>query len=415
MSRERKPRVVYWQNIPSPYVVGRFNALVDRGNLDFEAWFNAEREPDRSWEVNPAEWRFRARFIPARRLLGRRLHLPLVELQQTRPDVLISLYDRPSFALGSLVARSSATRTAFRVLPNYDSWSRRSCWKELAKHVLFRAVDGAKVPGPDGAHLARTYGLPRSRIATVTQSIDVAHYGWARDIDPSLRRQKRAQLGLQGCVFMYVGRLWAGKGLDDLFAAYRSVREQAPDISLLLVGDGVDEDRYRALARDLPGIRFTGFVQPRNLPEYYALGDVMVFPTLGDPHGLVLSEALAAGLPVICTEAAGDVRSRLPDGRAGYVVPPADAATLADRMLRLATDPALRMRLAVEAPRLVDVQVHDRWASDFEAFVGHLVALVPRRTPAALLALVMGRCVLVAWARDAGSAAPYIQGRERWP
>ena len=48
MSRERKPRVVYWQNIPSPYVVGRFNALVDRGNLDFEAWFNAEREPDRS-------------------------------------------------------------------------------------------------------------------------------------------------------------------------------------------------------------------------------------------------------------------------------------------------------------------------------------------------------------------------------
>jgi glycosyltransferase involved in cell wall biosynthesis len=415
MRRERKPRVVYWQNIPSPYVVSRFNALVDRGNLDFEAWFNAEREPDRSWEVNPAEWRFRARYIPARRLFGRRLHLPLVELQQTRPDVLVSLYDRPSFALGSLAARSSAARTAFRVLPTYDSWSRRSCWKELAKHVLFRAVDGAKVPGPDGAHLARTYGLPRSRIAAVTQSIDVAHYGRARDVDPCLRRQKRAQLGLQGCVFVYVGRLWAGKGLDDLFAAYRSVREQAPDISLLLVGDGVDEDRYRALARDLPGIRFSGFVQPRNLPEYYALGDVMVFPTLGDPHGLVIAEALAAGLPVISTEAAGDVRSRLPDGRAGYVVPPADAATLAARMLRLATDPALRMQLAVEAPRLVEVQVHDRWASDFEVFVGRLVAMAPRRTPAALLARVMGRCVLAAWAGDAGSAAPYVQGRERWP
>jgi glycosyltransferase involved in cell wall biosynthesis len=216
-------------------------------------------------------------------------------------------------------------------------------------------------------------------------------------------------------VFVYVGRLWAGKGLDDLFAAYRSVREQAPDISLLLVGDGVDEDRYRALARDLPGIRFSGFVQPRNLPEYYALGDVMVFPTLGDPHGLVIAEALAAGLPVISTEAAGDVRSRLPDGRAGYVVPPADAATLAARMLRLATDPALRMQLAVEAPRLVEVQVHDRWASDFEVFVGRLVAMAPRRTPAALLARVMGRCVLAAWAGDAGSAAPYVQGRERWP
>jgi glycosyltransferase involved in cell wall biosynthesis len=395
-------------------VVDRFNALIDRGNLDFEAWFNAEREPDRSWEVNPAEWRFRARYIPARRLLGRRLHLPLVELQQTRPDVLVSLYDRLSFALGSLAAGSSAARTAFRVLPNYDSWSRRSCWKELGKHVLFRAVDGAKVSGPDGARLARKYGLPCTRIAAVTQSIDVAHYGRARDVDPSLRRQKRAQLGLHGCVFVYVGRLWAGKGLDYLFAAYRSVREHAPATSLLLVGDGVDEDRYRALARDLPGVRFSGFVQPRDLPQYYALGDVVVFPTLGDPHGLVIPEALAAGVPVICTEAAGDIRRRLPDGRAGYVVPPADAVTLADRMLRLAADPALRMRLAAEAPGLVTAQVHDRWASDFEAFVGHLLALPPRRTPAALLASVIGRCMLAAWAHDAGSAAPYVQGRDHW-
>jgi glycosyltransferase involved in cell wall biosynthesis len=394
MGLERKPRVVYWQNIPSPYVVGRFNALVDRGNLDFEAWFNAEREPDRSWEVNPAEWRFRARYIPARRLLGHSVHVPLVELQKTRPDVLVSLYDRLSFALGSLAARSSAARTAFRVLPNYDSWSRRSCWKELGKHVLFRAVDGAKVPGPDGAHLARTYGLPHTRIAAVTQSIDVAHYGRARDVDPSLRRQRRAQLGLHGCVFVYAGRLWAGKGLDYLFAAYRSVREREPNTSLLLVGDGVDEDRYRALARDLPGIRFSGFVQPRELPEYYALGDVVVFPTLGDPHGLVIPEALAAGLPVICTEAAGDIRSRLPDGQAGYVVPPADTVTLADRMLRLAADPALRMRLAAEAPHLVAAQVHERWACDFEAFVHSLLAMAPRRTPAALLAYLMGRCVL---------------------
>ena len=415
MGLERKPRVVYWQNIPSPYVVDRFNALVDRGNLDFEAWFNAEREPDRSWEVNPAEWRFRARYIPARRLLGRRLHLPLVELRQTRPDVLVSLYDRLSFALGSLAARSSAARTAFRVLPTYDSWSRRSCWKELGKHVLFRAVDGAKVPGPDGAHLACTYGLPCTRITAVTQSIDAAHYGRARDIAPSLRRQRRAQLGLRGCVFMYVGRLWAGKGLDYLFAAYRSVRERAPAISLLLVGDGVDEDRYRAMARNLPGVRFAGFVQPRDVPAYYALGDVLVFPTLGDPYGLVIAEALAAGLPVICTEAAGDIRRRLPDGRAGYVVPPADAVTLADRMLLLAADPQLRMRLAAEAPRLVTAQVHDRWASDFEAFVGHLLAMAPRRTPAALLAHVMGRYVLAAWTRDAGSAAPYVQGREQWP
>src|SRR5256885_13978224 len=113
MGPARKPRVVYWQNIPTPNVIGRFNALVDRGNLDFEAWFNAEREPDRSWEVNPAEWRFRASYIPARRLLGSRLHLPLVELRQTRPGVLVSLYARLSVGMGSMADRRSAARKAF--------------------------------------------------------------------------------------------------------------------------------------------------------------------------------------------------------------------------------------------------------------------------------------------------------------
>jgi glycosyltransferase involved in cell wall biosynthesis len=398
---------VYWQNIPSPYFVGRFNALVDRGNVDFEAWFNEEREPDRSWDVTPAEWRFRARYIPNRCLFGRRLHLPLPELQQTRPDVLVSLYDRPAFALGSLAGRCAASRTAFRVLPNYDSWSRRSWWGELGKQFLFRAVDGAKVPGPDGARLAAKYGLPCTRISAVMQSIDVAHYSRAREVDPAVRAQRRAQLGLEGCVFVYSGRLWAGKGLDYLFDAYRMVRSAEPQVSLLLLGDGVDEGRYRAIARELPGVTFAGFVQPRDVPAYYALADAMVFPTLGDPHGLVIPEAMAAGLPVICTDAAGDIRRRLPDGKAGYVVPARDAAALADRMLRLATDPALRSRLAAETCRLVADQVHDRWAADFESFVDRLLALPPRRTPVALVARGIGRGILAAGLRTAGPAACY--------
>ena len=55
------PRIVYWNNIPAPYLAGRFNALATRGNLTFEAWFNTRREPDRSWDVDHASWSFPAR------------------------------------------------------------------------------------------------------------------------------------------------------------------------------------------------------------------------------------------------------------------------------------------------------------------------------------------------------------------
>ena len=270
----RKPHVVYWQNIPSPHMVARFNALTGRGAIAFEAWFNAEREPDRSWDIDVRAWAFRARFIPERSYLGRQWRAP--------------------FALGVLGARAAASRTALRVLPNYDAWSERAWWKEAGKHVLFRAVDGALTPGPDGARLAGRYGLPVARVHRVTQSIDVDHFAAACSVGPTERARRRADLGLCGCVFLYVGRLWSGKGLDYLLDAYRLVRARCRDVSLLIVGDGVDESRYQTIARELPDVAFTGFVQPRDLPRYYALADALVFPTLGDPHGLVVKARATA-------------------------------------------------------------------------------------------------------------------------
>ena len=390
----RFPSVVYWNNIPSPYVVGRFNALAQRGNLKFEAWFNERREPDRSWDVHEEEWQFQARYITKRPVAGLRLRLPLPELRELRPDLLVSLYASASFALGSFVARATGARIAFRALPTYDAWVQRSGWKELLKHFLFRSVDGVKVPGRDGANMARRYGVPRDRIHSVTQSVDVAHYRRALEVAPGIRAERREQLGLQGCVFLYVGRLWSGKGLDHLFDAYRLVRLQQPNISLLLVGDGVDEAHYRAMARNLPNVIFAGFVQPRELPDYYALADALVFPTLGDPHGLVVEEAMAANLPVICTEAAGDIHRRLPDGKAGYVIPPADAAQLANRMLQLAGDATLRRAFGAEGQCLVANRAHEQWAVDFESFVERVLSMPPRRTPQVALARAAGLSVL---------------------
>jgi len=389
-----KPTVVYWNNIPSPYVVERFNAVSQRGNLDFEAWFIERREPDRSWDVCEADWRFRARYLAARSVAGRRLSLPLAELRAVRPELVVSAYAPASFAFGHLAVRASGARAAFRSLPTFDAWVRRSKPKEFAKHFLFHSVDGAKVPGPDGGRMAQRYGLPADRIFPVTQSVDIEHYGHAVEMAPSVRELRRSELGLRGCVFLYVGRLWSGKGLDFLLDAYAAVHDQYPDTSLLLVGDGVDEEHYRAAAGELSDVAFGGFVQPRELPDWYALADAFVFPTLGDPHGLVVEEAMAAGLPVICTEAAGDIRRRLPDGEAGYVVPPADSATLADRMSRLASDPDRRRSFAAEARRLVVSRNHEHYAIDFETFVERVLALPPRRTPASYVARAAGMCLM---------------------
>ncbi|HZU58942.1 MAG TPA: glycosyltransferase family 4 protein [Actinocrinis sp.] len=382
----RPVRVLYWFTQPTPYAVARFNAAVERPELDFHAVFSHVREPDRSWDVDESAWKFPASYLG-------RIKVPVKELRRLRPDVFALEYDRWNLALGAILGFATARRVAFRVLPNFDAWSTRTWWRELGKKVLFKAVDGAKVPGPDGAALAVRYGLPPERTAVVTQSIDVAHYGRGRALTAAERRRRREAQGLSGCVFLYVGRVWAGKGLDELFTAYRRVRAARDDISLLIVGDGVDYARYFDQESATAGVTFAGFVQPAELPEWYAICDVLVFPTHGDPNGLVVEEALAAGLPVIVSDAAGDIRARVPQS-VGRVFPVGDADALAQAMDALA-EPALRESIGGRGPDWVAWKNDERYAEDLARFARDLVASPRRRTIHRAACAALGR--LLAW------------------
>ncbi|HEX4008886.1 MAG TPA: glycosyltransferase family 4 protein [Solirubrobacteraceae bacterium] len=389
MPRER-PTVVYWNHSPTPYFVDRFNAIAERGAFRFEAWFNERRQSIRSWEVDESTWRFRARYIPERTVLGRSLAIPVPELLEVRPELLVQEYDRAHLTAGFAAAKLLAGRTAFRVLPNFDAWSDRTWWRELGKQVVFRAVDGAKVPGDEGARLAVRYGLDVERASRVTQSIDYPHWFLGSQIPDLERTRVRAELGLAGCVFIFVGRLWSKKGTAELMDAYAAISLGRDDVSLLLVGDGPDEGELRARAKSLPRVHFAGFAQTAELPALYAISDAMVFPTHGDPHGLVVEEAMACGLPVICSSAAGDIRQRLPNGTAGLIVPAHDSRSLGAAMQTLASSERRRREMGATARAIAAGRDVPRYAEDFESFAFRILGLPRRRSLAAVAVRAAG-------------------------
>ena len=308
--------------------------------------------------------------------LGQRyFNLPLGLLSRDRPDLLVSLYAEPTFVAGWWAARTAGIRVAFRYLPTFDSWVTRSPLNERLKRALFRRTDGFKTPGPAGRIALEAYGVDPERIHTVTQSIDVEHWRAGRERWSPEREKLRAELGAVGTTFVYVGRLWNGKGIDCLLAAYKGLADL--DTSLLIAGDGVDELALRSLARELGlrNVRFLGFKDHDELPRVYAAADVLVFPTLGDPHGLVVEEAMASGLPVISSEAAGDIRLRVPEGIAGFVVAPADAGVLADRMRKVAEDRKAVEQMGKAAAEIASARGHDHYADDFERFVERVLAM----------------------------------------
>jgi glycosyltransferase involved in cell wall biosynthesis len=152
-------------------------------------------------------------------------------------------------------------------------------------------------------------------------------------------------------VFTCVARFAPQKAHDVLLRALQSARARpgGERIRLLLVGDDpfgngrIDAER---LARELdlgPACVFAGI--RRDVPAILAASDAFVMCSLWEGLGLVFLEAMAARLPVLATRVSA-VPEVVVDGVTGLLVPPADPAPLADAMLALAADPALRARLA---------------------------------------------------------------------
>ena len=149
-----------------------------------------------------------------------------------------------------------------------------------------------------------------------------------------------------------VGRLIPRKGFDRLLRALQLACERGADIKLTLVGSGPSEGELRALASELgldERVEFAGFVDQDGLPAHYAAADAFAFPSLDDPFGFVLLEAMAAGLPAVASPLAGATPDLVVDGANGVVADPDEADATAGALARLAADRDLRERLGQAA------------------------------------------------------------------
>lgn len=372
----KRPLVVYWNNIPTPYLIDRFNAVADCGSLDFEAWFDHRDHPAYRWMLDESQWRFRYRYLPSIGVGNRRMTLPTPVFGFDLPDVLVSLYAQPSFLVGSTVAQMRGVRTAFWAQVTYDSWVARRQWKERVKRLAFSRVDGTLGSGQESRSFAMRYGTPPELAMTVPHVIDSDHFRSGRTAALPERDNIRASIGLLGITFVYVGRLWWGKGLGHLLNAFAVLQRRLDvEISLMFVGDGPDEMslRQRIASEGIGNVIFANFQQHSELPKFLTASDVFVFPTLGDPYGLVVDEAMATSLPVISTSAAGEIHDRVTDGIEGFIVPPADSAALMERMEVLARDELLRTRMGLAAAAKMQDSTPLRWAIDFETVIAQVL------------------------------------------
>jgi phosphatidylinositol alpha-mannosyltransferase len=173
---------------------------------------------------------------------------------------------------------------------------------------------------------------------------------------------------------LFVGRLEKRKGLEHLLVASSIIKKQYPDFRIIVVGPGTRLRRgYDELIRELnlDNIVFTDFVSDTELPQYYRTADIFCAPATGcESFGIVLLEAMACSTPVVASNIDG-YASVLKHNEEGLLVPARDEEALAQALLTLINNPALRKEMGtrgkIKAERFswanVSCQVMDLYMS----------------------------------------------------
>jgi glycosyltransferase involved in cell wall biosynthesis len=238
----------------------------------------------------------------------------------------------------------------------------------VALRRLYRSTDAIVTYGPHVSAYVRARGAHNVYVAP--QAVDNAFWR-----SPEVAVPDDSRWPADAAVkFLFAGRPVREKGLRVLVEAWCTSGLQAPTAALVLVGAGSTPPWVPA------GGAVVGFnpVSRAELRNFYAAADVVVVPSIPtpkfrEPWGLVVNEAMNRGLPVIASDAVGAAAGGLVQHeRNGLVVPAGDAAALANALMRLAGDAALRRRLGEAGREDVLAYTYDAWAEGFSRALANL-------------------------------------------
>jgi phosphatidylinositol alpha-mannosyltransferase len=272
--------------------------------------------------------------------------------------------------LSPVVSSTVAALGRRPLVATFHSWSDHDLLYRLiapfGRRVAGRLDVRVAVSPAAQVYAAEALGVPIGSFRVVPNGIDVARF----DVPPiaTLRDPARPLL-------LFVGRLEPRKGLDVLVRAFLRIRAAVPSARLCVVGTGAQRERCQQMIPS--SIRhdalFVGQVEEAEKARYFASADLFVAPNVGgESFGIVLLEAMAAGLPIVASDIPG-FRTVMRDGQQGRFVPVGDAPALADTVLTLLSNDKLRRAMSREGRRHAVDYDWCRVAGQLEALYATLV------------------------------------------
>ena len=241
--------------------------------------------------------------------------------------------------------RSPVTALLMRALENVRHWTaaRVDRYIAISSEIREQLIAG---------------GIAPQRIVQIANGINMEKF---TPVDASGKRALRARLGLEqdALLMIYTGRLAISKGVMLLMQSWAELSARYPQAHLILIGQGAgsiddcEADMHRFIEEHGLQNRVTTPGPVSNVSEYLQAADMFVFPSFFEGFGLSIVEAMAVGLPLVCTQVG--VAAELADQLdASLLVPPQDQAALTRSVDRLLADARLRQAAGPRMRSLVE-------------------------------------------------------------
>ena len=357
-------KAVFITIVPSPYQRDLFAALAARHDIELSVYYMEAGSPDSPWPekpLRPFEQIMPGFWVPFGEA---RVHLnwKLPDLSEADIVVLSSF----TSLTGQWLMRGPLRRKRWVFWG--ERLRRNSGTKELIQRRLAAPISRASGIVGIGRAAEEDYRrrFPNLPHFCIPYHCDLSAFFALHRPDTSAQVK-----------FLYCGQMIERKGVDLLLLAFDRLVSRAIDAQLFLVGREADLPKFLAMVSPSTRsrVRYLGFRAPEKLPELFGQSDVFVLPSRHDGWGVVINQALAAGLPIITSNAVGAGLDLVQDGLNGMRVAADDVDSLYHSMEMLAINPEMARKWGKtsreRARDLTPKAGAEKWAQVFDTVLAH--------------------------------------------
>jgi glycosyltransferase involved in cell wall biosynthesis len=336
-------RIAFLTNAPAPYRTPVFEHIASADGVEARVFFDSasgaavvDRQPGYPHESLRPAFNLRHRNYQDDAGWAEQVSMGfalgyLPRLAAFRPDVIVS----GEFGWRTLNATVYARAAGIPILVWWEGTRFTERKLGAIRHCTRRALASASAGllgfGKGSVDYLRETAGPRKPVYFVPQAVHNEQIAEATDRWRVQREHVREQLGARGVTLLCLSRQLPHKGIPQYTSALRRLAETVPEgaFTALFAGEGPEAKTIARAADEFPRvIRNLGKVSPSEIPRLFAASDLLVFPTLRDCWGMVVNEALAAGVPVLGSRYAGAAQELLRSDDLGRLIDPLVPASL---------------------------------------------------------------------------------------